>query len=145
MDGQVEAEANLLQKLESGGGSLAGALLLDKVQDFLAKLVGPVRSAFVRQQASQALSFESGLRLVKGGPRAAEQFGRRADGFSVDLNPTQHLVFDLEGVASIEEIVLQKKRVGDAVGMRVEGAGLAQRGELGIGRGGFHDRSLAML
>ena len=106
MDGQVEAEANLLQKLESGGGSLAGALLLDKVQDFLAKLVGPVRSAFVRQQASQALSFESGLRLVKGGPRAAEQFGRRADGFSVDLNPTQHLVFDLKGVARIEEIVL---------------------------------------
>ena len=126
MHDQLKLLANLLKDFERGGGrSLAGARVFDKHQDLLGELVSLVGASFARQQTGQALSFEGALSLIKSRARTPERVGCAADGLSVDMNPTQHFVFDLERVAGIEEVVLCKEGVGNVLRMGMESAGLA--------------------
>jgi hypothetical protein len=62
----------------------------------------------------------------------AEGVGDFGDGPAVALMPTQHLVLHLHPIAAVEELMPDEGGILDGVGARVEGAGRAEGGDLGI-------------
>src|ERR1017187_5107016 len=71
------------------------------------ELVSFLGASLVWHQRRQASLLESNLRLIKGGPREPEGRRRPAYRLSLALDPAQHLVFDLDEISGIEEIVGQ--------------------------------------
>ena len=107
--------------------------LFDKSQAFFAELVPMARTPLVRDQPGQTLGLESKLSLVKRRARKPKCRGRPGDGLAIGLNTPQHLVFDLESIARIEEVVLDEKGVEDLLGVRIERTLPLQSLRLGVG------------
>ena len=85
--------------------SVAGLVLLDKGHDFGVELVRPLGAARLGQQACQAFARECRLGLIKRRARHTEQSGGLGFGGVLDPYLAQHLVFGLDQIAGIEELV----------------------------------------
>ena len=107
-------------------GSLRRDHFLEKVDDLLGKfgtLVGPWTT---REDARETLSVEPLVNGIERGPREAEPRGRLGDGFSVDADPPQHLVLDLDEILRIEEVLPGEERVADLLRSTVQAAALSE-------------------
>lgn len=134
-----DAELLLHGGRHGGGGErrFRGAALRHEVQDGVGALVGPLGPARAGQQARNTRRGEGRLRGVEGLPADAEGAGDFGDRPAVDAMPAQHLVFHLHPIALIEELLVGEGGVLHGVRARVEGAGGAEGGDLGIlGSGG---------
>jgi hypothetical protein len=63
---------------------------------------------------------------------------------AVVLDAPEHLVFDLQLIAGIEEVAGSEQLVGDVLRARVQAPQLAKGFELGIGPGLFGHRHLGV-
>ena len=94
------------------------------------------RGPRLRGPGPHATRQERGLGLIKGRTGKAETHRGFADWVTVFLDTAQHLVLDLNHVASIEELIVGEEFIGNGLGARVETALLAEALELWV-RGGF--------
>ena len=133
MDPQAEALAHEVDQLAGAEFRLFALCRAQRLDHFVAELVGSPGAAPVRQQRRQAACLEGELCLVPGGPRDAEARSGTADGHAVFAHTAQHLVLDLEQVARIEECVGQEQLVANRVGTRVQTAMLLEGIGLCIG------------
>ncbi len=107
-------------------GSLRRDHLLEKVDDLLGKfgtLLGPWAT---REDARKTLSVEPLVSGIERGPREAESRGRLGNGFSVDADPPQHLVLDLDEILRIEEVLPCEERIADLLWATVQAAVLSK-------------------
>ncbi len=131
MDRDTEASLNDL-----GRGLLGACLLhtpaLDEVEDLVAALVGSLGAARLRQKTGNAVGLKGPRRRVESLAAGTEGDRHRGDGTSLDAVAPQHLVLHLEAIAPIEELLGREGLVMDGLGVGVEGARGAQRGDLGV-------------
>ena len=129
MDVNAEALPHALGKLCASQRAVLPQLLLEEVEDFVAEFVSAVWTTLARHEAQQAPCREVALRLVDARPRATELGSDRRDRTPFLAHGPEHLVAGLDQVARVEERVVSKQRVGDALRVRIEGAlRLHQRG-----------------
>lgn len=131
MDGDTEASLDDLGRGLPGVGLLCPPAL-DEVEDLVAALVGALGAVWLRQKPGNAVGFKGPRRRVEGlaaGPEGDRHLG---DGTSRDAVAPQHLVFHLETIAPVEELLGREGLVMDGLGVRMEGARGAQRGDLGV-------------
>jgi hypothetical protein len=118
-------------------GVLAGPRpVLREIEDRLGAFVRTLRPRALRQQAWQAVGLERRGRLVEGLTTDAERGGDVRDRPSLDPVAPDHFVFHLDTVARVEERILEKRLVVDALGVRMERAGASQGAGLEIWRSG---------
>ena len=94
--------------------------------------MGLLGTALVRHQAGKAVLLEGRLRLVEGWPRKTEVRRRIRHGLAFGPHSAQHLVLDLDQIARIEEIVLEKQVVAHCFRVRVQRPLLLEGPEFGV-------------
>ncbi len=131
MDGDAEALAHRGGHGGRRARGILGALLLHEVEDGVGAFVCAPGAAGAGEQAGQPGSGEGRLRGVEGLTAHAKGGRDLGDRPAVDAMPAQHLVLHLHAIAAIEELMAGEGWVLHGIRARVEGAGGAQRGDLG--------------
>ena len=111
---------------------LRSAELVDEDHDGVVQFVRVAGAAFLRQQSRQAAIPERRLCLVKGRARHATRGRGHPDGVALDARASEHLVLDLHQVPPVEEGVGVEQRIAHGLGVRVQRALGAERGEFGV-------------
>ena len=75
----------------------------DEVHDLRSQFVSLPGASLERDQTTQTTRLKNVLSLIERRARKSKGFGRFADRVPVFLNPAQHLIFDLDQIARIEE------------------------------------------
>ena len=107
---------------------------LHVVDNRVGALVGPLRPRTLGHQPGDPVRLERGRGLVErlaADPEARGNLGHRP---SIDLVAAHHLVLDLDAVARVEERMAPKGIVANGLGVRMQGACLAQGLRLGVRR-----------
>jgi len=128
----AEAFLDPFHQVRQSNGRFLLAHLANKCEDLLGELVRLLGTALVWHQASETVLLEGGLCLIERRPRKAEVRGRIRHGGAFGAHPPQHFVFDLDQVARIEEIVLEKQFVAYGFRTWVERALLLESPGLGV-------------
>lgn len=134
MDGDAEALPHRLRPPGGRSRRIPGALLLDEVEDLVRALVralGPARAGEQPRQPGRGEGRRRGIEGLPAHPKGGRHLGDRP---LVDAMATEHLVLHLHAIASIEELVAPEGLVLDGFRARMERAGGAERGDLGIFR-----------
>jgi hypothetical protein len=132
MDGDAEMLPHGVRDCRRRAGGRLGVLLLDEGQDFVGALVRAFRSPRAGEQAGQPGRREGRLGRIErlaADPKRGRHLGHRPP---LDPTPTEHLVFHLHAIPSVEEVLAREGLVLDRVGARMEGAGGAERDDLRI-------------
>src|SRR3954447_2148023 len=119
VDVEVELLSNQLRECASSHGLARNELLLEECQRLALKFMRATRTALPRHQSSNTAFIKAGLGLIERRPRNAVLLGGGAHRRVFDRDPTKHLVFDLNDIVWIEELVLLKLRIVHPVGSRV--------------------------
>ena len=139
VNGDAETARNSIRQLSTGNARFGCADLGDEAHQFGRELVTGSRTAFLRQQTGEPGILKRGLSLVE--RRAGESESPRglAHGRLFDLDQPKHLVFDLQKIVGVEELVRPEGLVDHILRPRVERALLAQEASFGLARLG-HER-----
>src|SRR5450759_2977900 len=131
MDPQPELLLEPLRQLGGVQRRVGLARLFKSIDDLLGELVRPLWPRSLRDQARQPLRLEDGLGLIKRRPREAEVGGCLSDRLAILVDPSQHLVLDLDQVTGVEEVIAGGEgRVAYRPRSRIESVMAAQRGGL---------------
>jgi hypothetical protein len=95
--------------------------------DLVGKLVGAVWATFAGQEARHAALGEGFASLIKGRARETKSRGCARDRHTIDPDLPQHFVLDLQQIVGIEEDAALKERIGDVLGVRMQGAAHPQK------------------
>jgi hypothetical protein len=116
MHRRTEAFPNKPRQFRRPNGRFFLSHLRKEGHDFLGEFVRPLGTKLPWYQADQAVLLENRQRLMEGRSRKTETRRRSCYRLAIGLYPAQHLVFDLDQVARIEESVLDKQLVSDILG-----------------------------
>src|SRR2546428_12671333 len=138
MDSQSALPQQELGELARVQSGLLGKRTFEEVDNLLGKLVGPFGSGPLRQQGRQAAFFKEGPGLVETRPGEAEVLRGLACRSALLPDPAQHLVFDLDQIAGVEEgIASGEGGIANRLWTGVESVVLVQGLELGVGEFGL--------
>jgi len=128
----AEAFLNPFHQVWQSNGRFFLAHLANECEDLLGELVRLLGPALVWHQTGKTVLLEGGLCLVERWPRKTEVCCRIRHGLSFGPHAAQHLVLDLDQIARIEEILLDKQLVADSFRARVQRPLLLERLEFGV-------------
>jgi hypothetical protein len=126
VNGQAKAPANVVEQRRRGKRRVVGAERVDNRHHRVVELVGSARTTLARDQAGQPVRLERRLRVIEGRPRTPESLGGLRHRVAVDLDPPHHLVFHLDQVPRIEELVRSEQGVAHVLGVQMESPMRAQ-------------------
>jgi hypothetical protein len=128
----AEAFLDAFHQIRQSNGWFLLAYLANECEDLLGELVRLLGTALVGHQAGKTIVLESRLCLIERRPGKAEVRGRIRHRLAFGPRPPEHFVFDLDQIARIEEIVLEKQWVAYRMGARVEGSLLLEGADLWV-------------
>ena len=132
MDGDPEALRHASGQVGRSAGRILRQERLQERHDARGHLVAAARPSLSGEEARQAAFLEGALRLIE--RRARQMEGRRGwgHGLGVNLHAPEHLVFHLDDVPGVEELVGTEDGVGDVVAPSIERPVRPQGLDLGI-------------
>jgi len=140
VQGGTEAALYLVAQLAGRRHLRATQALAHEGQDLCGQLARPLGTRLLRQQSRGPFAQELRLQAVEGLAADSVALADRADGVALDQMSAQHLVADLQVVLDVEELrCLLEQRIADALGVRVQQAGLPKLLSL-VGLGVGHRR-----
>jgi hypothetical protein len=134
VNGNTEAGADAFGQSGRPHGRIGVLFLTHEGHDSIVHFVSPARASLDRKQAWQAVPFEGGLRFVDRRPRKSEILCGAANGLMVDTHAPQHLVFDLDQIARVEESILLKEFVPNLLGVVMKDSEAVQGFAFVVGR-----------
>ena len=132
MNLRAEAFLDPFHQVRQSNGRFFLAHLANECEDFLGEFVRLLGTALVGHQAGKTVVLEGRLCLIERRPRKAEVRGRIRHRLAFGPHPPQHFVFDLDQIARIEEIVLEKQLVAYGFRTRVERSLLLEGADLWV-------------
>lgn len=133
MQTHAKPSHDTLGELVQAKRRLVQTYLLQEAQDLGTHLVPTTWTRSLRDECRQATLSQRRLGGVEHRSRKAETGRGSGDGVPLELNTAQHLVFDLDEVARIEEGVPAEDGIGDGRRLGVQRTGGAKRSSLVVG------------
>lgn len=128
----AEAFLDLFHQIRQSNGWFFLTHLANECEDLFGKFVRLLGAAFVGYQAGKTVLLEGRLCLIERWPGKTKGRGRICHRLAFAPYPAQHLVLDLDQIANIEEIVLEKQLVAYGFRARVQRSLLLKRPEFGV-------------
>jgi hypothetical protein len=127
MEHDTEASSNSLDQYSGLQIGRCVNKLLEIATDFRCELARLFWTAFLGKQPLNACLVQICPSLIDGGPRKAKIQGCLRDRTAIDINRANRLVFELNHIMGIEEVVFGEQGVANFFRVAVQGAGGAQR------------------
>ena len=128
----AEAFLDPFHQIRQSDGWFLLTHLANECEDLFGKLVRLLGTAFVWHQTGKTVLLEGQLCLIEGWPGKTEVRSRIRHGLAFGPYPAQHLVLDLNQIASVEKLVLEKQLVLNGIRARVQRSLLLKRPEFGV-------------
>ena len=126
MEHDAEASSDSLDQYSGFKTWLRANKLLEIAANFGLELARLFGTAFFRKKALDAVLAEVFPSLIDSGPRETGIQGCLNDRLAVDLHRPNRLIFELNQIVRIEELVLGKQWIADFFRVAIEDAGGAQ-------------------